>query len=58
MNDVKDNREKDPGAVRLGRLGGLAKPTKPKGFAAMTPDRRRQAGKRGGIAQARNKKQA
>jgi hypothetical protein len=42
-------RKKDPAAVALGRkggkVGGLARV--PKGFAAMTPEQRAEAGRRG-----------
>ena len=54
---MDENREKNAAAVTLGRLGGLKQHSKPRGFAAMTPARRRQAGKRGGTAKARNKKE-
>lgn len=32
--------KKNPAAVALGRLGGLKKTDKPKGWAALTPDLR------------------
>lgn len=51
---TEEPREKNSAAVELGRRGGLTKPTKPRGFASMSPERRRKLGKRGGRAKARN----
>lgn len=48
-------RSKNRAAVHLGRLGGSARTSKPKGFAAMSPKRRRKLGQSGGIA-TRNKR--
>lgn len=47
-----ETREKNPAAVELGRKGGSAKTTKPKGFAAMPVAARQKAGKKGGLAKA------
>jgi hypothetical protein len=49
---TEEPREKNPAAVAQGRLGGPPSPLN-RGFA---PERRRQLGKRGGKAKARNKK--
>lgn len=35
-------KRKNPAAVALGRLGGSKKTTKPKGPAALSPERRRE----------------
>ena len=45
-------RRKNPAAVALGRLGGRkgGKAKGPKGFALMTPEQRREAGRTGGFA--------
>jgi hypothetical protein len=56
MNNT-DNRKKNPAAVALGKLGGSAKASKPKGFAAISPARRRAISKKGVLAKARNKKE-
>lgn len=41
--------------VRAGRVGGSAPARSPKGFAAMTPEKRREAGRRGGLKRLGNK---
>lgn len=43
-----DNRNHS--AVALGRLGGLAKPTKPRGPAALTPERRAEIARKAAAA--------
>lgn len=48
-------KEKNPAAVALGRLGGTAKTTKPKGFAALSPERLRELSARGGTKKAKNR---
>ncbi len=40
---------KNPAAVALGRLGGKAK-GKPKGLAALSPERRKEIARLGGLA--------
>lgn len=40
---------------KMGALGGKAPNKAPKGFAAMTPERRSAAGKKGGATSRRNK---
>lgn len=52
---TKEIPEKNPAAVALGRMGGLAKPKRPRGFAALTAIQRREIGRTGGQAKARNK---
>lgn len=42
--------EKNPAAVALGRLGGAAGRGTKRGFAAMTPAKRRALGKKGASA--------
>jgi hypothetical protein len=49
------NDLKDPAAVKLGRRGGMAKATKPKGFAALSKKRRREISQLGGKARRKKK---
>jgi hypothetical protein len=42
------SKKKNPAAVALGRLGGSKKHCKPRGFAAMTAERLKKVGQRGG----------
>lgn len=42
--------------IRIGSLGGSAKTSKPKGFAAMSPEKRSAAGQKGGSRSRRGAK--
>jgi hypothetical protein len=48
-------KKKNAAAVALGRLGGSAKHTKPRGFAAMTKEKRLQVAASGGTKKASNR---
>jgi general stress protein YciG len=48
-------KRKNPAAVALGRLGGKAKANKPKGLAALTPEKRQEIASKGGKAKADKK---
>jgi hypothetical protein len=54
--DPMTDADRNPAAVALGRLGGLAKTDKPKGFEALSKSRRRKIAQSGGIASQRNRK--
>lgn len=43
---------------KIGKKGGSTPTTKPKGYAAMTPEQRREAGKKGGSVSKRGKANA
>ena len=51
LKAAKTNKEKhgEDFYVKMGRLGGMAITDKPKGFAAMTPERRAECGRIGGM---------
>jgi len=49
-------KRKNPAAVALGRLGGRKKTDKPKGPAALSPERRREIARRAALARWNNPK--
>lgn len=50
----KTNTEREPGFYRrIGQLGGLAKKTRPSGFAAMPRHKVIEAGRKGGLVSKR-----
>lgn len=50
MSKKQDGAPKNPAAVALGKLGGKAKRSGPRGLAALTPERRAQIAAMGGAA--------
>lgn len=50
LKAAKKNLAKNPNFYKeIGAKGGSAKTDKPKGFAAMTPEKRIEAGRKGGL---------
>jgi hypothetical protein len=47
-------KRKNPAAVALGRLGGRKKTDKPKGPAALSPERRREIARKAALARWNN----